>query len=400
MGWRKKISREVTSSLPAIGLGSSNEKTASKLKLPKAATLPQSDKTSDTAALTSVGRTVYAANSIASKIYAVPRLLTHASMVAIVGAVVLTGSTGHSAGLNPLANQVGFGSVLDEAAAVEVAAKVAQQTNLLVESEVGSTAKTLNSQVGLATSDDATLAKRQVVDTAGATARGITNYKVKPGDTLAGIASQFNVTTDTIRWANNVNSDGDLTPNRDLVILPISGVRYTVQPGDNPQTIAEKFQSNPEQIIAFNNAEISGIQAGQSIVVPDGVIPGTVARAESPQPSESASAAPVKVSSAAIGPNSYAYGFCTYYVAGRRPIPSTWGNARTWYSNAQISGYSVGSAPRVGAIAWIPTGYYGHVAYVEKVSGNNVTVSEMNWNGNWNKVTSRTVPASTFRYIY
>jgi surface antigen len=29
-----------------------------------------------------------------------------------------------------------------------------------------------------------------------------------------------------------------------------------------------------------------------------------------------------------------------------------------------------------------------------------VTVSEMNYNGNWGRKTSRTVPASSFRYIY
>jgi len=77
-----------------------------------------------------------------------------------------------------------------------------------------------------------------------------------------------------------------------------------------------------------------------------------------------------------------------------------WWNANAWYYNAQASGFSVGSQPVPGAIAWTGAGYYGHVAYVESVSGGMVTVSEMNYNGNWNRVTSRTVSASSFRYIY
>jgi surface antigen len=87
-------------------------------------------------------------------------------------------------------------------------------------------------------------------------------------------------------------------------------------------------------------------------------------------------------------------------VASHRSVPSNWGNANAWYYNAQASGFSVGSVPVPGAIAWTGAGYYGHVAYVEGVSGGMVTVSEMNYNGNWDRVTSRTVPASSFRYIY
>jgi surface antigen len=98
--------------------------------------------------------------------------------------------------------------------------------------------------------------------------------------------------------------------------------------------------------------------------------------------------------------NTYAYGNCTYYVASRRRVPSNWGNAVSWYYNAQASGWAVGPTPAVGAIAWTGTGYYGHVAIVESISGANVYISEMNYNGNWNVVTHRWVSAASFRYIY
>ncbi|MBW3537924.1 CHAP domain-containing protein [Candidatus Parcubacteria bacterium] len=96
--------------------------------------------------------------------------------------------------------------------------------------------------------------------------------------------------------------------------------------------------------------------------------------------------------------NGYPFGQCTYYVATRRAVPK-WGNARSWYANAQRAGYQVGAAPRVGAIAWTPAGAYGHVAYVEAVNGSQVTVAEMNYAG-WGRIGRRTVPASAFRYIY
>ena len=51
-----------------------------------------------------------------------------------------------------------------------------------------------------------------------------------------------------------------------------------------------------------------------------------------------------------------------------------WGNAGSWYSNAQNSGYSVGSAPQVNSIIC----YEGHVAFVTGISsdGSKVYIKE------------------------
>jgi surface antigen len=163
------------------------------------------------------------------------------------------------------------------------------------------------------------------------------------------------------------------------------------------------LQPNAAQIASFNNAEIKGLTPGEKIIIPDGV------KYEAPAPAPAPVASRTQVASNNFvphltsffsGANGYAYGYCTYYVASRRSIPGFWGDARNWYYNAQASGFSVGSTPVAGAIAWTGAGYYGHVAYVESVSGGNVTISEMNFNGNWNRVTYRTTSASSFRYIY
>lgn len=99
--------------------------------------------------------------------------------------------------------------------------------------------------------------------------------------------------------------------------------------------------------------------------------------------------------------NNYARGQCTWYVAGRRPIPAGWGNAANWYYRAKAAGWKVGTTPAVAAVAWTPSGYYGHVALVENISsdGRQVYISEMNYRGLYVK-SYRWAPAGSFKYIY
>lgn len=99
--------------------------------------------------------------------------------------------------------------------------------------------------------------------------------------------------------------------------------------------------------------------------------------------------------------NYYTKGYCTWYVKNKRPdIPNSWGDAYEWWGNAGAQGWPRGTAPRAGAIGQTSGGSLGHVVYVERVNGDGtVLISEMNYEG-WNIQSSRTVPASDFRYIY
>jgi surface antigen len=97
--------------------------------------------------------------------------------------------------------------------------------------------------------------------------------------------------------------------------------------------------------------------------------------------------------------NTYTRGQCTWYVASRRHVPSNWGDARNWYSRAANSGWSVGSSPAIGAIAWTSAGYYGHVAVVEAINSDHVQIAEMNYNGPY-QIDRRWTTASQWRYIY
>lgn len=337
-----------------------------------------------------------------------PRYLVHASLLVGIAALVISNSpnNAHSLSVRLLSANAGYGSSLDATAAANVAADIASKTNLSVASDATKVATKLNAQVALPTTDDLALAKRQVVSTAGNATRDITTYAVQPGDTLSTIASKFNVTTSTLEWANDLGDSDSIKPGTNLTILPISGLYYTVRDGDTAESLATAYSANAAQILSFNNAEVRGLKLGDKIIIPDGVKPQpvrTVAKVATPATTTrgviATSSAP-KLTRFAFSGGTYSYGYCTYYVASRRGVPGYWGNANQWYYNAQASGFSVGSTPVPGAIAWTGAGYYGHVAYVEGASGGMVTISEMNFNGNWNRVTSRTVPASSFRYIY
>jgi N-acetylmuramoyl-L-alanine amidase len=397
MGWRSSISRSAASGsleqFPGLGIGVSNE-TFSNIKTPHAA--------QKNAAATHA-KIAHAALRVIK-----PRFVAHFGLLSVAGLLVVAHNPAqaHSLSVRLLAAQAGAGRTLDVAGTASVSAEMATTSQLLVTTEAAKTATVKNDQVALVTSDDNALAKRQVVATAGnAATRDVTSYTILGGDTLSAIATKFGITTATVKWANNLDDADSIKPGQSLTILPVSGLLYTVKDGDTADSLANAYQANAAQILSFNNAEVKGLTPGMKIIIPDGV------KADAPKPASTqvattrgrvagaATAAP-RLTYFAGGGNGYSYGYCTYYVASRRSVPSNWGNASSWYYNAQASGFSVGYTPVPGAIAWTGAGYYGHVAYVESVSGGMVTVSEMNYNGNWNRVTSRTVSASSFRYIY
>lgn len=70
-----------------------------------------------------------------------------------------------------------------------------------------------------------------------------------------------------------------------------------------------------------------------------------------------------------------------------------WGNANTWNDTALALGYRVDRTPARGAVAYWDEGYYGHVAWVSAVDGNNVTIEEYNYDhcGNYH---TRTIPVN------
>ncbi len=98
----------------------------------------------------------------------------------------------------------------------------------------------------------------------------ISTYVVRKGDTLSEIANMFNVTTNTIIWSNDIKG-GKVSPGDKLVILPISGLRYTVKSGDTIQSIAKKYKGDVDDITQFNELAVNTkLTVGDVIIIPDG----------------------------------------------------------------------------------------------------------------------------------
>ena len=281
---------------------------------------------------------------------------------------------------------------VDELVATDVAANLAEQTDMPVATNVANLSVSLAAKDQLAQTSDTAIVKPQIVQPT-ASSRDITTYVTQPGDTVESIAASHNLMPDTIKWANNLVSDG-LTPGKSLVIPPVDGVVYTVKSGDTPDSVAKTYATNKDRIVSFNDLEISGMQPGARIVIPGGVLP------TDQRPGYQAPTGPTTlvnygdgvdpgyrvnsgIGSASAG-NRYAWGNCTWYAYERRqqlgmPVGSFWGNANTWAYYARQDDYLVNRTPSAGAVLVDTAGYFGHVAVVESVAPNgDITISEMN----------------------
>jgi murein DD-endopeptidase MepM/ murein hydrolase activator NlpD len=101
-------------------------------------------------------------------------------------------------------------------------------------------------------------------------------YKVLGGDTLSNISKKFDVSVDTIKWANDLKSES-IKPNDVLKIPPGTGVVYKVNSGDNIYNIAKKYHVDAQKIVNFPFNDFADLDTfaltpGQTLFVPDGTI--------------------------------------------------------------------------------------------------------------------------------
>ncbi|MBI2609793.1 M23 family metallopeptidase [Candidatus Giovannonibacteria bacterium] len=136
----------------------------------------------------------------------------------------------------------------------------------------------------------------------------ISVYVVREGDSLSSIAELYGVSVNTVLWANDLNKGSYIQPGQVLVILPVSGIQYTVKKGDTLKSIAKKFKGDQTEILAFNSfSSEEDLVAGVSIIIPSGEVETEEPQKKSSSPSSSGSA-PKKSS----GPN-----YAGYYI---RPL--------------------------------------------------------------------------------
>lgn len=105
---------------------------------------------------------------------------------------------------------------------------------------------------------------------------GIEKYTIREGETLASIAERFQISIDTIKWANDLKSD-IIKSGQVLDIPPVTGIVHGVIAGDNIYTIAKKYQVDAQNIVNFPFNDFSDpdtfqLTPGQILYVPNGTI--------------------------------------------------------------------------------------------------------------------------------
>lgn len=98
-------------------------------------------------------------------------------------------------------------------------------------------------------------------------------YTVKAGDTLYGIARQYNTTVDAIKSLNNLTSD--ILQIGQVLSIPTSSsnnnnnyLRYTVVSGDTLYGIALRFNTTVDAIKNLNNLTSNLLSIGQVLLIP------------------------------------------------------------------------------------------------------------------------------------
>jgi len=200
-------------------------------------------------------------------------------------------------------------------------------------------------------------------------------YTVQSGDSLGFIADRFQVSSDSILWANDLSRDTVLKPGMSLKIPPVSGLVYTVLKGDSIDIISEKFKVDSVDIFAQNQLQADAdIQPGQILIIPGAqkILPKPIVNDDSDDKkvlvknnkdrknpivknklAQKALDKKTQKSSLSVfkrnSKNTFAAGYCTWFVANHKNV--TWrGNANQWLSNARAAGVATGSTPVSGAI--------------------------------------------------
>ncbi|MDG4943765.1 LysM peptidoglycan-binding domain-containing protein [Staphylococcus agnetis] len=246
-------------------------------------------------------------------------------------------------------------------------------------------------------------------------------YTVRSGDTLSSIAARYGTSYTNIMRLNGLTSTliypgqtlkvsgrasvptptrTPRTPSRPASTSTGTAQTYTVQAGDSLSLIAARYGTTYQNIMALNGLTSFLIFPGQTLKVS-----GSASTPSTPsQPSTPGYYSPVFNHS-----NLYDWGQCTWHVFNKRlaagkGISTYWWNANAWDDNAARDGYTINNRPAVGSILQTDIGYYGHVAYVERVNADgSILVSEMNYSASPGILTYRTIPAysvAQFKYIH
>jgi murein DD-endopeptidase MepM/ murein hydrolase activator NlpD len=223
----------------------------------------------------------------------------------------------------------------------------------------------------------------------------VITYSVEKGDTIETIAKKFDISADTIKWENDIDSQDILSIGQELKILPVTGIAHKVSQGETIYTIAEKYKTNEQGIVdfpfnTFANPETFALVTGQMVIVPGGVEPETRSTYTRPQ-YVSRSTGPMPVSSSGWyfpisgGVSQYpAWYHMAVDVAGPIGTPVYAAHSGT-VEQVLVGGWDGG----YGTNIWINNGdgvktHYAHLSGVNVSGGQSVVGGQtiIGWRGN------------------
>ena len=110
----------------------------------------------------------------------------------------------------------------------------------------------------------------------------VREYVVQEGDTLNGIAQKFGISSETIAIANDIK-DLEQNPavNTTLDILPENGIEIELKEGESLADLASRYNVSEQTIRDYNNIG-DNLALGTTIIIPNAVVPNE----EKPFPTE------------------------------------------------------------------------------------------------------------------
>lgn len=121
------------------------------------------------------------------------------------------------------------------------------------------------------------------VEEASALPNALRTYIVQSGDTAGLIASRFNLSLNTVLWANDLSATSRLTVGQKITILPVDGVLHRIKKGDTIGHIATLYSTDVDDILAFNNLPPNGnISINDALIIPNGIMKVPIPKQASP----------------------------------------------------------------------------------------------------------------------
>lgn len=183
----------------------------------------------------------------------------------------------------------------------------------------------------------------------------VSEYTVKEGDNLSMIAAKFGVSIESVKWANPSIDWKKVKPGVVVKVPPVTGVVYKVKPGDTVYSIAKKFQTDAQGIVdfpmnTFSDDETFALVAGQTLIVPDGIMPNEAVTAPSIARILTPDAGSVTASGSFVWP-----------AFGRITQSYRWYHPGTDIANHDGGAILAADSGTVVVSGWTNTGYGNHV---------------------------------------